>query len=504
MSRVSTRAKQAIFIALAVSAVLFPTAFSGGGEASILATAPDLGTAKSFAVLAGQTVTNTGPTSVIGDLGVWPGTAITGFPPGIVTGGTIHAGDAVAMQAQSGVTAAYNVLTSQACTSNLTSPELGGLTLTPGVYCFTSSAQLTGTLTLNAQGDPNAVFIFKIVSTLTTANASSVLVINGGNDCNVFWQVGSSATLGTDTSFKGNILALTSITLNTGASVVSGRALARNGAVTMDDNTVSIAGCAVSAATPTPTSTATVVSTFTPIPTATPVSATLTPIPPTSTAVAATATSVAAATATAVAATSTAVAATSTAVAATSTAAAATATSVAAATATSMAATATSVAAATSTAVAATPTAVAATPTTVAAATSTGTPTTAAATPTATNTPKPTTPTRKPTATATSPSVPRAPATATAVPIPTTIPATGAGGTAPYVYSSANQGKLDQSPFARGTSQGAANVPSQNAPVSLPRSGGASGNSGSPLAPLCLLAVAAVGIGRLLTKRLKR
>ena len=460
MSRVSTRAKQAIFIALAVSAVLFPTAFSGGGEASILATAPDLGTAKSFAVLAGQTVTNTGPTSVIGDLGVWPGTAITGFPPGIVTGGTIHAGDAVAMQAQSGVTAAYNVLTSQACTSNLTSPELGGLTLTPGVYCFTSSAQLTGTLTLNAQGDPNAVFIFKIVSTLTTANASSVLVINGGNDCNVFWQVGSSATLGTDTSFKGNILALTSITLNTGASVVSGRALARNGAVTMDDNTVSIAGCAVSAATPTPTSTATVVSTFTPIPTATPVSATLTPIPPTSTAVAATATSVAAATSTAVA--------------------------------------------ATSTAVAATPTAVAATPTAVAAATSTGTPTTAAATPTATNTPKPTTPTRKPTATATSPSVPRAPATATAVPIPTTIPATGAGGTAPYVYSSANQGKLDQSPFARGTSQGAANVPSQNAPVSLPRSGGASGNSGSPLAPLCLLAVAAVGIGRLLTKRLKR
>ena len=125
----------------------------------------------------------------------------------------------------------------------MTGQDLGGLTLTPGVYCFSSSAQLTGTLTLDAQGNPNAVFIFKIGSTLTTASNSSVVVINtGGNSsiaCNVFWQVGSSATLGTGTSFAGNILALTSITLNTGANV-SGRVLARNGAVTLDTNNVTV------------------------------------------------------------------------------------------------------------------------------------------------------------------------------------------------------------------------------------------------------------------------
>jgi len=130
----------------------------------------------------------------------------------------------------------------------LTGQDLGGLTLTPGVYCFTSSAQLTGTLTLNAQGNANAVFIFKMGSTLTTASNSSVVMINGGSPCNVFWQVGSSATLGTTTSFIGNILALTSITLTTNATV-NGRALARNGAVTLDSNTVT-AACATPPACP--------------------------------------------------------------------------------------------------------------------------------------------------------------------------------------------------------------------------------------------------------------
>jgi hypothetical protein len=203
-----------------------------------------LGTAQSFAVLGGSAVTNTNsPTVVTGNLGVSPGSSVTGFPPGIVTGGSIHSADAVAAQAQSDLTAAYVAIGNTQCTVDLTGQNLGGLTLTPGVYCFSSSAQLTGTLTLNAQGNPNALFIFKMGSTLTTASGSSVQVINpgSGSNCNVFWQVGSSATLGTGTSFLGNILALTSITLNTGANV-TGRVLARNGAVTLDNNHVTVCG----------------------------------------------------------------------------------------------------------------------------------------------------------------------------------------------------------------------------------------------------------------------
>jgi Ice-binding-like len=194
----------------------------------------------SFAVLAGSTVTNTAtPTVVNGNLGVSPGSAVTGFPPGTVVGGSIHAADAVAAAAQAQLTTLYNNLATAACNTNLTGQDLGGKTLTPGVYCFASSAQLTGTLTLDAQGDPNAVFIFQIGSTLTTASAASVLLINGASSCGVFWQIGSSATLGTGTALAGSVVALTSITLNTGASV-SGRTLARNGAVTLDDSTVSL------------------------------------------------------------------------------------------------------------------------------------------------------------------------------------------------------------------------------------------------------------------------
>ena len=201
-----------------------------------------LGAAESYAVLGGSTVTNTGPSVINGDLGVSPGSSITGFPPGVVTG-TIHSADASALQAQDAVTTAYNDLAGRPATADLTGQDLGGLTLTPGVYSFSSSAQLTGTLTLDAQGNSAAVFIFKIGSELTTASSSSVLVTNGGTGCNVWWQVGSSATLGTATSFAGNILALTSITLTTGANV-SGRALARNGAVTLDSNNVTPATCA--------------------------------------------------------------------------------------------------------------------------------------------------------------------------------------------------------------------------------------------------------------------
>ena len=208
-----------------------------------------LGSAQSFGVLGTSTVTNTGLTTINGDLGVSPGTAITGFPPGIVIGGTIHAGDAVAAQAHSDAALAYAALVAARCTTNLTGQVLGNLgtvpTLRPGVYCFNSSAQLTGTLNLVGGGP----WIFQIGSTLTTASGSSVLV-NGAQNCNgtnVFWQVGSSATIGTATQFVGNILALISITLNANANV-SGNALALTGAVTMDTNHVSVCNAAGGAA----------------------------------------------------------------------------------------------------------------------------------------------------------------------------------------------------------------------------------------------------------------
>jgi len=266
-SRAPVRAGAAFLTIAFVFALLAP----GVARA---ATAPSLGTAQRFAVLGGSAVTNTGPSTITGDLGVSPGNAVSGFPPGLVAGGTIHSADAVALQAQRDVTTAYNALAGQACDTVLTGQDLGGLTLTPGVYCYAAAAQLTGTLTLDAQGNPSAVFIFQIGSTLTTASNATVRVINGGSPCNIYWKVGSSATLGTATTFVGNILALTSITLTTGANI-SGRALARNGAVTLDTNTGSFAACTT--ATPTPTPTATATATATPLPTATPVPPTMTP-----------------------------------------------------------------------------------------------------------------------------------------------------------------------------------------------------------------------------------
>jgi uncharacterized repeat protein (TIGR01451 family) len=208
-------------------------------QEAVAQVAPPLGAAQGFAVLGSSTVTSTGLTVITGDLGVSPGTAVTGFPPGTVTGGAIHAADSVSLQARLDSTTAYNNLAGQACDVDLTGQDLGGMSLVPAVYCFSSSAQLTGTLSLNAGGDPSAVWVFRIGSTLTTASSSSVLLTNSGQDYNVFWQVGSSATLGTGTAFKGNILALTSITLTTGTTL-SGRALAQNGAVTLDSNTVSL------------------------------------------------------------------------------------------------------------------------------------------------------------------------------------------------------------------------------------------------------------------------
>jgi len=195
-----------------------------------------LGTSGSFAVLGATAVTCVVASTVTGDLGISPNGAasITGYPvpPCIVTG-TIHAADGVSLGAQNDLVTAYNVLSLLPCTANLTGQDLGTVgVLTPGVYCFNSSAQLTGALILDAQGNPNAAFVFRTGSTLTTAAASSVSVINGGSACGVSWRVGSSATLGTTTALLGNIVALTSITGNTGSSI-SGRALARNGAVTL-------------------------------------------------------------------------------------------------------------------------------------------------------------------------------------------------------------------------------------------------------------------------------
>ena len=203
--------------------------------ASSGAVAPNLGSAARFVGLASSTLTNTGPGVFVGDVGTSPGSAVIGFPPGTLRRGAIYEGGPVAAQAQSDATLAYNALKGQPCNTDLTGQDLGGMTLAPGVYCFNTSAGLTGNLVLDALGDPLAVWVFQMGSTLTTASASTVGEINGGQALNVFWQVGSSAALGSGTRFHGNILADASITLNTGATLI-GRALALNGAVTMNTN----------------------------------------------------------------------------------------------------------------------------------------------------------------------------------------------------------------------------------------------------------------------------
>jgi hypothetical protein len=198
----------------------------------------NLGSDSSFAVLGASAVTNTGPTVVNGNLGVSPGTAITGFPPGIVLAGTIHAGDAVSLQAQSDLTAAYNDAAGRHCPGPALAGDIGGTTILPGVYCASTSLGITGTVTLNGNGNPNAVFIFQIGSTLITAASNSMVrLIGGAQASNVFWQVGSSATLGTNTIFNGTILAQVSVTVASGAAL-NGRALARTGAVTLADNAI--------------------------------------------------------------------------------------------------------------------------------------------------------------------------------------------------------------------------------------------------------------------------
>jgi hypothetical protein len=196
-----------------------------------------LGTAADVAVLGNSTVTNAGPTVVTGNVALSsPGVSVTGFPPGTIVAGSIHIGDALANQAHADASTAYAQVAGETLTSNLSGQNLGGLTLMPGVYHFDTAAQLTGTLVLNTQGDPNAAFHFQIGTTLTTDPASVISLLNG-NTADIFWQIGTSATIGVNSTFFGNILADQSITVNSGATI-TGRAMAINAAVTLSTNTI--------------------------------------------------------------------------------------------------------------------------------------------------------------------------------------------------------------------------------------------------------------------------
>ncbi len=211
----------------------------------------NLATASPFVVLGGTTVTNTGASVLNGNLGVSPGTALTGFGSPAVVNGVTHENDAVAAQAQSDLTNAYDVAAGQAVApaDDLSGTDLGNRKLAPGAYRYTSDALLTGALTLDAAGDPNAQFVFLIGSELKTESASSVVLINGASPCNVYWQVGSSADIGTTTAFQGTLMALTSISLKDEATVI-GRMLARNGQVSLINNVLTAPLCPTAAVTP--------------------------------------------------------------------------------------------------------------------------------------------------------------------------------------------------------------------------------------------------------------
>lgn len=239
-------------VALLTVAIVTVVGLVTAGSASAAEAPVGLDTATSFAVLAGAGVTNTGATTITGDVGTFPTTSRTGFGT-VVQTGVDHGGDAVTQQAKLDLVDAYDDAAGRGPVTATTPVDLAGQTLTPGVYS-SGTIELSGTVTLDAQGDPNAVFVFQAASTLVTASASTVSIINGTAEtaCNIYWKVGSSATLGSASDFVGTIMALESISLDSTATV-EGRLLARTGAVTMINNTITNTGCTELAVTPTPT-----------------------------------------------------------------------------------------------------------------------------------------------------------------------------------------------------------------------------------------------------------
>lgn len=247
-------------VALAIVGLLFAL----GSNAVAAPTPVGLGTAGSFAVLAGTGITNTGPTTITGDIGTFPTTSITGVTS-LTLSGTNHAGDSVTQGAKIDLVTAYNTAAGEGPTTAIPA-DMVGQTLTPGVYNSAGAIHLSGVLTLDpGQLGPNAVWVFQAGSDLITASGSKVVMLNGAQSCNVYWQVGSSSTLGTNSTFIGTIMALTSISLQTGAKL-DGRALARDGAVTLDTNTITRSACSTSTSTPTSPSTRTGASQITAVP----------------------------------------------------------------------------------------------------------------------------------------------------------------------------------------------------------------------------------------------
>ena len=234
----------AIAVSLAIGVLVVAQTVSAAGPAPV-----GLGTAEPFAVLAGTGITNTGATTINGDVGSFPTATETGFATVVLTG-TNHAGDAVTQGAKTDLTTAYNDAAGRTPATAVAGGTLGGKTLVGGVYSAGGvTLDLTGTLTLDGQNDPNSVWVFQATSDLITASSSSVVFVNGGQPCNVFWQVTSSATLGSGSTFAGTIMALTSITMDSGVTL-NGRALARNGDVTLINDTITRPTCATTTASP--------------------------------------------------------------------------------------------------------------------------------------------------------------------------------------------------------------------------------------------------------------
>jgi len=243
----STHSKRAGQAGLAIAASLALGVLAPAAQAAHV----DLATAQPFVVLGGESVTNTGPSVLDGDLGVSTGSSLVGFGPPAVVNGATHNDDAVAADAQAAVLSAYDVAAGEPVPPDnvLTGQDLGNRTLKPGAYRYASSAQLTGALTLDAEGDPDAQFVFQIGSTLTTASASSVRLVGDASPCNVFWQVGSSATIGSASAMQGNVMAKVTASLDSQASVI-GRVLAQTGSVTLINNALDASMCQPSDTTP--------------------------------------------------------------------------------------------------------------------------------------------------------------------------------------------------------------------------------------------------------------